>query len=88
MHPRKPLRQAAALREAYPFFGPPVVAGAAAAMGAGVICLLGLGAGRTLVLPPVVAGAVFLIDGLLLDVADVDPAVVLTVALVLVVIAA
>ncbi|MFC7497037.1 MULTISPECIES: type VII secretion integral membrane protein EccD [unclassified Nocardioides] len=70
-----------------PFFGPPVVAGAAAAMGAGTICLLGLGAGRTLVLPPVVAGAVFLIDGLLLDVADVDPAVVLTVALVLVVIA-
>jgi type VII secretion integral membrane protein EccD len=70
-----------------PFFGPPAVAAAAAAMGAGVVCLLGLGTGRALVLPPVVAGAVFLIDGLLLEASDVDPAVVLSVALVLVVVA-
>ncbi|MFC6345604.1 type VII secretion integral membrane protein EccD, partial [Nocardioides hankookensis] len=57
-----------------------------AAMGAGLICLVGLGQGRALVLPPVVAGAVFLITGLLMQAADFDPAVVLTVALVVVVI--
>jgi type VII secretion integral membrane protein EccD len=69
-----------------PFFGPPVAAAGGAAMAAGLICLIGLGQGRTLVLPTVVAGAVFLITGLLMQAADIDPAVVLTVALVLVVI--
>ncbi|GAA1799521.1 type VII secretion integral membrane protein EccD [Nocardioides hankookensis] len=68
------------------FFGPPVAAAGGAAMGAGLICLVGLGQGRALVLPPVVAGAVFLITGLLMQAADFDPAVVLTVALVVVVI--
>jgi type VII secretion integral membrane protein EccD len=69
-----------------PFFGPPVAAGGGAAMAAGLVCLVGLGEGRTLVLPTVVAGAVFLLTGLLMQAADFDPAVVLTVALVLVVI--
>lgn len=67
--------------------GPPAIAASAAAFGAGLICLLGLGDGRVLVLPPVVSGATFLAVGLLREVADVGPAVVLTVALVLVVIA-
>ena len=67
-------------------FGPPVAAAGGAAMAAGLICLVGLGQGRTLVLPPVVAGAVFLLTGLLMQSADVDAAVVLTVALVVVVI--
>jgi type VII secretion integral membrane protein EccD len=73
-----------------PFFGPPVAAGGGAAMAAGLVCLVGLGEGRTLVLPTVVAGAVFLVTGLLMQIArpqdGSDPAVVLTVALVLVVI--
>jgi len=69
-----------------PFFGPPVAAAGGAALAAGLICLVGLGQGRTLVLPTVVAGAVFLLTGLLMQAADFDPAVVLTVALVLVVI--
>jgi len=67
-------------------FGPPVAAAGGAAMTAGLICLVGLGQGRTLVLPTVVAGAVFLLTGMLMQSADFDPAVVLTVALVLVVI--
>jgi hypothetical protein len=69
-----------------PFFGPPVAAAGGAALAAGLVCLVGLGQGRALVLPTVVAGAVFLVTGLLMQAADFDPAVVLTVALVLVVI--
>jgi type VII secretion integral membrane protein EccD len=73
-----------------PFFGPPVAAAGGAAMAVGLVCLVGLGQGRALVLPTVVAGAVFLVTGLLMQSArpqdGSDPAVVLTVALVLVVI--
>ena len=54
---------------------------------AGLVCLVGLGPGRTLVLPPVVVGAVFLLTGLVNRGADFDPAVVLVVALTLVVMA-
>jgi type VII secretion integral membrane protein EccD len=68
------------------FFGPPVAAAGGAAMAAGLICLVGLGQGRTLVLPTVVAGAVFLLTGMLMQSADFDPAVVLTVALVVIVV--
>jgi type VII secretion integral membrane protein EccD len=71
------------------FFGAPVAAAGGAAMVAGLICLVGLGQGRTLVLPTVVAGAVFLLTGLLMRAAgsdSFDPAVVLSVALVVVVI--
>ncbi|WP_028642856.1 type VII secretion integral membrane protein EccD [Nocardioides sp. URHA0020] len=69
-----------------PLFGPPVAAAGGAALAAGVICLVGLGQGRTLVLPVVVAGAVFLLTGMLMQSADFDPAVVLTVALVVIVV--
>lgn len=74
------------LAPAEPLFG---LAGALAGAGsllAGLVCLVGLGAGRTLVLPPVVVGAVFLATGLALRAAAVDAAVVLTSCLVLVVI--
>ena len=70
-----------------PFFGLPVAAAGGGALAAGLICLVGLGDGRTLVLPPVVVGAVFLATGLVMQAAEFDPAVVLTIALVLVVLA-
>jgi len=54
---------------------------------AGLVCVIGLDEGRTLALPPVVAGTVFLTTGLLTRTADLDPAVVLTTALALVVLA-
>jgi hypothetical protein len=69
------------------FFGLPVAAAGGGAMAAGLICLVGLGDGRTLVIPPVVVGAVFLATGLVMRAAEFDPAVVLTIALVLVVLA-
>lgn len=70
-----------------PFFGMPVAAAGGAAMAAGLVCLLGLGEGRALVIPPVVVGAIFLATGAVMQAAEFDPAVVLTVALVLVVMA-
>jgi len=69
------------------FFGLPVACAGAGALVAGLVCLVGLGEGRTLVIPPVVVGAVFLATGLVMRVATFDPAVVLTAALVLVVLA-
>lgn len=63
-----------------------LVASGGAAATAGLLCLLGLGEGRPLVLPPVVVGAVFAITGLLLRSFDFDAAVVLTVGLVAVVV--
>jgi hypothetical protein len=65
----------------------PVACAGAGALIAGLVCLVGLGEGRTLVIPPVVVGALFLATGLFLRAASVDPAVVLTTALVLIVIA-
>jgi type VII secretion integral membrane protein EccD len=70
-----------------PFFTTPVACAGAAAAVAGLACVIGLGEGRTLALPPVVAGAVFLATGLLTGSADLDAAVVLTTALALVVLA-
>jgi type VII secretion integral membrane protein EccD len=69
------------------FFGYPVASAGGAALAAGVVCLVGLGEGRALVLPPVVVGAVFLAVGLLLTGADFDQDKALTVALALVVMA-
>lgn len=66
--------------------GSPGVAAAAASTGAGAACLVGLGAARTLALPPVVAGLVLLVDGLVLRELGVPPAVGPTVVLVLVVV--
>jgi hypothetical protein len=68
-----------------PVFGLPVAyAGAGAAL-AGLVCLVGLGVGRTLMIPPVVVGAIFLATGLVMRAAPFDPAVVLTIALTVVV---
>ena len=67
--------------------GDPLTAAGAGALAAGLVCLVGLGPGRTLVVPPVVVGAVLTLVGLLLRVADVDAAVVLTVVLAVVVMA-
>ena len=69
------------------FFGYPVAAAGGGALVAGLVCLIGLGEGRALVLPPMVVGAVFLTVGLLLTGADFDQDKVLTVALALVVMA-
>ncbi len=67
------------------FFGDPLASAGGGALAAGLVCLVGLGRGRTLVIPPVVVGAVFLATGLLLRLGDFDAAVVLTVVLALVV---
>jgi type VII secretion integral membrane protein EccD len=66
-------------------FDYPAACAGAGALLAGVVCLIGLGEGRPLVLAPVVAGAVFLAVGLLMHATDLDPAVVLTVVLTVVV---
>jgi hypothetical protein len=52
-----------------------------------LVAALGLAEARTLLLPPVVVGAVFLATGLLMRASSFDPGVVLTTALALVVIA-
>ena len=70
-----------------PLFGAPVAAAGGGAVLAGLVALVGLGEGRTLVLPPVVVGAVFLATGLVMQAAPFDPAVVLMISLVLVVVA-
>jgi type VII secretion integral membrane protein EccD len=69
------------------FFGAPVAAAGGGALAAGLVAALGLAEARTLLLPPVVVGAVFLATGLLMRASSFDPAVVLTTALALVVIA-
>ena len=66
-------------------FGLPTACAGAGALLAGLVSLVGLGEGRTLVIPPVVVGAIFFSTGLVLQSATFDPAVVLTVVLTLVV---
>ena len=68
-------------------FGYPVACAGAGALIAAVVCLIGLGEGRTLVIPPGVVGAIFLFTGLLMHSTDFNPAVVLTVTVTLVVMA-
>ncbi len=75
------------LREDYAFFGYPVAVAGGGALLAGLVCVVGLGEGRTLALPPVVVGAIFLATGLLTKAGSFDPAVVLTTALAIVVLA-
>jgi len=71
-----------------PFFATPVAAAGGGALAAGLVAALGVAEGRTLLLPPVVVGAVFLATGLVMRASTTyDPAVVLTTALALVVIA-
>ncbi|WP_186449669.1 type VII secretion integral membrane protein EccD, partial [Nocardioides sp. J9] len=69
--------------------GRPLAWAGAGALLAGLACVLGLGAGRTLVFPPVVVGALGLVLGLYLDAGDgaVGAAEVMTVVLCLVVLA-
>lgn len=69
-----------------PLFGLPVAYAGAGALIAGLIAMVGLGQGRTLVIPPVVVGAIFLASGLVREVAAFDAAVVLTSTMVLIVI--
>lgn len=64
----------------------PVVYAGAGVIIAGLVCLVGLGEGRTLIIPPVVVGAVFLVTGLVLRAASFEYAAVLTTTLVLIVI--
>ena len=68
-----------------PFFGYPVAAAGGAALVAGLVALIGLGEGRTLVIPPILVGAVFLVGGLAIEQFELDPAVVFTSTLVFVV---
>jgi type VII secretion integral membrane protein EccD len=69
------------------FFTEPLVAAGAGAMIAGLVCLTGLGEGRTLAFPPVVVGAIAVAAGLGVAWLDLGPAKLLTTALVVVVLA-
>lgn len=69
------------------FFGYEVAYAGGGALLAGLVCLIGLGEGRTLVLPPVVVGAIFLATGLLVHNSDFDERKVLTITLALMVMA-
>jgi hypothetical protein len=75
------------LRQDADLFGLPVACAGAGALVAGLVCVVGLGEGRTLALPPVVVGAILLATGLLTRAGSFDPAVVLTTALAIVVLA-
>ncbi len=70
-----------------PLFGTPVAAAGGAALAAGLAAALGLAEGHVLLLPPVVAGTVFLATGLVTQAWSTDAAVVLTAALSLAVVA-
>jgi hypothetical protein len=70
-----------------PFVGTPVAAAGGGALLAGLVATLGFAGSRTLLLPPVVVGAVFLATGVLVRGTSFDLAVVLTTALTLVVLA-
>lgn len=67
--------------------GTSLAAGGGAALVAGLVAVLALSRGRTLLLPAVLGGAVFLATGVAERLSSLDAAVVLTVALTLVVIA-
>ena len=66
-------------------FGSSAVGAGLGAVLVGALSLLAVGEGRALTLPPAAVGAVFLVTGLVLADADVDPAVVLVALLVLLV---
>ena len=76
-----------ALRDDQPFFGTAMACAGAGALVAGLVSVVGLGDGRVLTIPPAVVGAIALASGLVLRSFDVDPAVLLTTTLVLVVLA-
>lgn len=76
-----------ALRDGQPFFGTALACAGAGALTAGLVCVVGLGDGRVLTIPPAVVGATALATGVILRSVDVDAAVLLTTTLVLVVLA-
>lgn len=76
-----------ALRDGQPFFGAALACAGAGALVAGLVCVVGLGDGRVLAIPPAVVGAVALAAGLLLQAFEVDAAILLTTTLALVVMA-
>jgi ESX secretion system protein EccD len=67
-------------------FGYPIAAAGAGAMIAGAVAVVGLRSGRALIIPAVVVGSVFGAVGLVMTATTVDPAVVFTTVLVLVVV--
>ena len=67
-------------------FGYPVAAAGAGAMLAGMVCVVGLRAGRALVIPAIVVGSIFAAVGLVMTRTTVDAAAVFTTVLVLVVV--
>lgn len=67
--------------------GTAVAAAGGGALLAGLVCLVGLRAGRASALPAVVVGAILLAAGLACRIVDLDPAVLLSAALVVVVLA-
>ena len=65
--------------------GYPVACAGLGALLAGLVCLVGLGEGRTLLIPPVVVGTVFAATGVLVESTDVDPTILLPVVMTVVV---
>lgn len=69
------------------FFGAPLSTAGAAMLLVGVVAVVGLKEGRSLVIPAIVVGAMLAASGLLMQVAEFDPSVVFTVLMTLVVLA-
>lgn len=69
------------------FFGAPLASAGAAMLLVGVVAVVGLRDGRSLVIPAIVVGAIFAASGLVMQVSDADPSVLFTVLMTLVVIA-
>ncbi len=69
------------------FFGMPLACAGGGALAAGLLALMGLDEGRILALPAVVVGGVAVAAGLVLRATDLDPATLLIVVLVIVVLA-
>ena len=66
-------------------FGTPLACAGAAVLAVGVVALVGLNEGRALLIPAIVVGGLLTAAGLAMQVVDVDPAVVLTVVMTVVV---
>lgn len=69
------------------FFDAPLLGAGLGVLGVGVIAVIGLQEGRVLVIPAVVVGAVLVASAVLIRVASLEPSVVLTVLMTLVVLA-
>ena len=69
------------------FFGAPLLCAGLGVLGVGVVAVIGLQEGRVLVLPAVVVGAVLVAGAVIISVASLEPSVVLTVLMTLVVLA-